>query len=101
MDRQQHLKCEITDGLLVISIGIETLCFAAKNAPYLQDEVIVTDEDGFAREILAELKGESGDNGLTPIQRVLDDCTADAIHAGSEHAHYTTEGVELETASGT
>lgn len=89
--RKSPLKVEIADGLLTISIGIETMNRAtAYGLEHTYGSINVTDHDVFAVEVLRELKDESED-GTTLIHRMLDQATAQAIEQGAE-------GVDVEDA---
>lgn len=80
------LKVQIVNGELVISIGISTLCFAIDHAPEMwnekEDKPRITDEAGFARDILEQLTREEED-GTTPVHRMFDAAAARAIEYGS------------------
>lgn len=83
---KKALKVEIVDGELVISIGISTLCFAIDHSPEMwneeEDKPRITDEAGFAHDILEQLTREEED-GTTPVHRMFDAAAARAIEYGS------------------
>lgn len=86
--REAPLKTEIKDGLLVISIGVDTLCHAVSaGRSYGMGEISITDNDVFAGEILQELNDESED-GSTAVHKLLDDAASQAIENGAEGAEY-------------
>lgn len=87
---KQHPLCvKIEDGKLVISIGIETLCFATENCERFYDPekdryaFKVTDAAKFASDVALSLQHEEED-GSTPVSRLLDAACEDAIEGGSE-----------------
>jgi len=86
--RNEPLKTEIKDGQLVISIGIDMLCFAvSEGRGYGMGEISITNNDVFVGEILRELNDES-EGGSTAVHRMLDDAASQAIENGAEGAEY-------------
>lgn len=86
--RDEPLKTEIKDGLLVISIGVDTMCYAVSaGRSYGMGEISIIDNDVFAGELLQELNDESED-GSTAVHRMLDDAASQAIENGAEGAEY-------------
>lgn len=86
--RDAPLKTEIKDGQLVISIGVNTLCYAVSvGRSYGMGEISIIDSDVFAGELLQELNDESED-GSTAVHRMLDDVASQAIENGAEGAEY-------------
>lgn len=88
--RPAGLHVDIIKGRLVISIGISALCFAATRGPYFDDicartsqDIIVTDQDAFAKEILRELRREEED-GTTLVHLMLDKAAERAVENGAE-----------------
>lgn len=79
------LSARIENGQLVISVGVKTLAFAASNSPeqYMAGWKI-TDADGFAKDVLADLLSES-ENGEHTISRMLDQACGNAADQGSQH----------------
>lgn len=78
--KKSPLKLQIKDGELIISIGIDTLCFAT------QSEILdfkIINNIGFAKDILNELESEEED-GTTLVHRMLDSAANNAIENGSE-----------------
>jgi hypothetical protein len=93
--KDQPLRCEVTDGQLIIRVGIDTLAHAAASCerfyvhskhsgpPYLT----ITDNEQFARDVARELESEEED-GSTPISDTLDDAIVAAHSEGSEAINY-------------
>jgi len=82
----QPLKCEVKDGCLVISIGVDTLAFADQE----RLQVKVTNTEGFAKDVARELANERED-GSTILTDVLDTAMEHAADNGSEYIEYTQE----------
>lgn len=89
-NRQQGLSIEIADGRLCISIGVSALCHAATSGPYFDSicaesdqEITITDEDVFAKEIVRELHQEE-ENGTTLVHLMLDKAAERAVESGAE-----------------
>ena len=89
-DKKQGLKVELKGDVLTISIGIESLRFAAELSDQLQlpmsssDDAmnaIVFDEPAFAREVVRELEREEED-GTTPVHRMLDEAFGQVLENG-------------------
>lgn len=79
----KHLKIKIQDGQLIISIGISTLVYAIQNGDKWNGYGKITDEMGFAKDILSELDYEEED-GTNPVHRMLDDAAIRAAEQGSQ-----------------
>ena len=86
--RDAPLKTELKDGQLVISIGVDTLCYAvSEGRSYGMGEISISDNDVFAGELLHILNDESED-GSTVVHRMFDDAASQAIENGAEGAEY-------------
>lgn len=90
MNEKQRLKVEVTEGRLVISIGVEVLGFAATRGPWFDElygdtgqEPVVTDAEQFAKAICTELKREKED-GETLVHAMLDKAAERAAENGCE-----------------
>lgn len=92
MSRNDALKVAIQDGVLVISIGVETLAkatqfcssmsrFNEKTGQY--DEPEITDPDKFALEVVTALNDEDED-GTTLVHQAIDKAAEQAIEMGAE-----------------
>ena len=89
--RNEHLKTEIKDGMLVISIGIDTLCHAVSiGRRYGIGEISITNKDLFTNELLRELNAESED-GSTLVHHMFDVAASRTIQAGAEGVEYAIE----------
>jgi hypothetical protein len=99
--RRQLLDVSVYQGRLVISIGVETLATAARNAPNLEivnannDFVgpTITDPNVFAEEVRQALEKEEED-GTTPVHELLDAAFETAIDDGSQVAFMADEEVD-------
>ena len=93
MARDKHLTVEIIDGELRISVGIDTLKFAAEHSPdnrltqydgekneFLSYKIL--DSKEFAKDVSCSLQNEEED-GTTPVHTLLDNAILDAIEQGS------------------
>lgn len=89
---KQPLKCRIDGGVLCISIGVNTLKFAAENHEDFFDgdknTLEVTDAALFAKEVLREIDREAED-GTTPVHLMLDRAIFEAVENGPEGARLT------------
>lgn len=91
--KDQPLQVQIIDDRLVISIGIETLCYSAENCPRFYDgetdkyTLKVTDMAVFAQDVARELNREKED-GETPVCVLLDQAIEDAVGDGSKGVAY-------------
>lgn len=98
-DREQPLRVEITDeGLLLISIGIETLGHAVELKPgYSKSDgssaVTITNIDQFAAAVALELESEEED-GTTLVHIALDEAADQAIENGAEGIDYDEGDLE-------
>lgn len=92
--RNDGLKCKLTGGRLVISIGIDTLAHAFVVGP-VGDELTrnddhalrVTDTDKFAAEVVRALTSEEED-GSSPLTNLFDTAFRDAINDGAEGVYW-------------
>jgi hypothetical protein len=86
------LAVSVVDGRLVISIGIETLAFAADRSEHFYEwddlrndfvqEWKVIEPKEFAQDVARALQDE-GEDGSTDFTRLLDKCFLQAIEDGS------------------
>lgn len=84
MTRDHGLSVEIRDGAIVIAIGVYTLRHAISLASNIDDpegEILITDSDAFARDLVSELNRED-EQGTTPVHRLLDQAAKDAVAQG-------------------
>lgn len=83
------LRIEMRDNQLIISIGLDTLAWAAENHPDLYDDendrglYKINDHIVFAKDVITELKDEEED-GTTLVHRMIDEATMRAISNGSQ-----------------
>lgn len=81
------LKVEIKDGVLTISIPVDTLVFSADVAfetQYgMEHGVVISNPTQFAADVLAELEREEED-GATRVTSMLDAAMVAAVENGSE-----------------
>ncbi len=88
-NEDQVLSVKIADGKLVISIGINVLCFSAENCERFYDgdrdkyTLKVTNKRKFAGEIVRALEREEED-GTTPVHVLLDNAFEVAMEDGCE-----------------
>jgi hypothetical protein len=80
--RNQQFKCEIVDGKLTISIGLDVLAHALQMSPVIHG-LHITDMDTFSIDFLRELENED-ETGATAIHRALDLAAIDAVENGAE-----------------
>ena len=83
MSKDKPLTVEIVNGVLNISIGIDTLYFALSENDF-HTQFKVTSIKGFAKDVLNELLSEEED-GTTLVHRMLDEAANNAIENGSEY----------------
>lgn len=89
--RNQQLDIKISDGLLTITIGIETMCSATEyGLEHTYGDVTITNIDAFSDAVLQELKCEEED-GATLVNQMIDKAASNAIENGAE-------GVDIEDA---
>jgi hypothetical protein len=82
--KKHPLNVAIVDGVVRIVIGVDTLAFAVMvNEPGWPSNLVISDADGFAKDIVAELCKES-ETGATAVHRMLDKAAFAAIENGSE-----------------
>ena len=90
----QGLRVTIDDGRLVISIGVDVLCFAAESCARFYDGEVdkytlkITNKAMFARDVLRMLEREQED-GTTPVHTLLDNAFEAAVDDGCEWATLT------------
>ena len=79
--RDIPLTIALADGVLTISVGVETLALAAESAPKAWPYLRVLDVDAFAADVVRALETEQED-GTTAVHELFDDATiADVNHA--------------------
>jgi hypothetical protein len=88
-EKDQPLKVEVERGLLIVSVGVETLKYCHNRSeteacPGFGSGFLVSDAEGFARDIKAEMCHEEED-GTTPIHSLIDDMIQKAADNGSIH----------------
>lgn len=90
------LRASVSNGILVIEIGIDTLQHAAENCPALYDGTVencdppyckVVDKFELANSVKREMFHERED-GSSPISDLLDEAIVAAIEDGSEAFAY-------------
>jgi hypothetical protein len=93
VSRQQPLQVEIVDGRLIVSIGVETLAFAAENGPALEDYnelegefigIRVEDPNLFAADVLRYGLDAEAEDGTTRVHEMLDAAMCEAVEQGAE-----------------
>lgn len=88
------LKVKVSNGVLTIEIGVDTLAFAALRGDYAfglmgpaqerpDTRFSIKNKTSFAREVAHELRDELGEDGSTLISNVIDDAIERAIEQGS------------------
>jgi hypothetical protein len=92
--KEQPLRCEIVDGRIVISVGINTLAGApADREPWVVYDMAddrndfyrklrVTDPEEFAQDVARALEREEED-GTNDLHRLFDKAMIDAVEDGS------------------
>ena len=91
--QNQRLMVEIAGGRLVISIGVDVLCFAAENCNRFYDgendkyTLKITNKTKFAKEVARALEREEED-GTTPVHLLLDAAFESAVEDGCEGVKY-------------
>lgn len=87
------LRCDIEGECAVIRVSRKVLAFAADNHPNYWDAendkqtFKVLDYAGFADDVVNALNDE-GEDGSTPVTRLLDAAIAHALEQGSEHVDF-------------
>lgn len=92
--------CYGLNGDIIIKVTKETLKFVTENHPdfwdgvrgALEPNVIISDLDRFAHDVVRELNDED-ENGGTVVTRMFDDAIAAALENGSQYARLV-EGEE-------
>ena len=98
--RDRPLFVEITDGMLIISIGVDTLADATSRSPRFYDYGVhggtdretgpyfeITDSDEFAEGIASAMQDEQED-GSSPLGDFLDEMAAAAMDDGTLGVDY-------------
>lgn len=79
--RNRPLEINLHGGLLTISIGVSTLCYAIQQADEIQDVKIVN-EDAFIKDFLVEMDRED-EEGSTKLHKLFDELANQAINDGA------------------
>lgn len=93
MNRDDGLEISIKNGLLSISIGVNTLAFAAEEADYIPAQgqklfkIKVNNPDQFADDVIDKLTQED-EKGENPLTRLLDKTFEEVYNWGSEAIDY-------------
>lgn len=87
--KDQPLTIEVSDGRLIISVGVETLKYCHNLSEGERDVDFeqgfrIGDALGFAKDMAAQLRKEQ-DDGTTPVHLLIDQAIQDAADDGSEH----------------
>lgn len=87
--KDHPLTIEVSDGRLIISVGVETLKYCHNLAESERDVDFehgfrIGDALGFAKDMAAQLQKEQ-DDGTTPVHLLIDQAIQDAADDGSEH----------------
>lgn len=77
--RNQPLEMKVEDEVLIISIGVSTLCYAVQQELH---DVSIHDEDAFVKDFLIELERED-EEGSNSIHRAFDEAANNAVEEGS------------------
>lgn len=77
--RNQPLEMKVEDDVLIISIGISTLCYAVQQELH---DVSIHDEDAFVKDFLVELQQEN-EEGSNAIHLAFDKAANNAVENGS------------------
>lgn len=79
--KNQPLTVTVDKGLVTISIGVSTLCYAILHGDDMED-VKITDEDAFVKDFLTELDRED-EEGSNPLHKLFDKMANEAINNGA------------------
>lgn len=95
--RDQGLVVEIVNGVLSITIGVDTLCHAVKMGMESQfyggeGEITFTNPDVFAQAVMNALTYEEED-GATPLHAVFDAAAIEACEQGCEGIEFEEDKV--------
>ena len=99
-ERNAPLEIKVDGGKLVISIGVETLAYAAENDQVLEryhegedyfDTPTVMNTDAFAKDVLSELVDEDHNTGENMVQVMLTSAMQSAMENGSEFIVYESD----------
>lgn len=89
--KNQQLNVAIEGERLCISIGLDTLCFAAETGrSYGLEGIEITDKSVFVGELVNELKSEDED-GSTLIHRAIDEAVSNALENGAQGVRFEDE----------
>lgn len=91
-----ELKTKIYDQTLAITIPVDTLAFAALHSDFVyemmgpeqrdpRERFSIFDTEGFARDVLHELKAELGEDGSTLVTSMFDQAIKNAIEMGTPY----------------
>ena len=83
--RAQQIQCVVEGDRLVISIGVNLTAFAIQLAEHSWDPTWeITDIEGFVGD-MADCLLDEGEDGTTPIHRMLEAAAIAAVEWGSEN----------------
>lgn len=91
--RNIPLRCRIVERVLTIEVGIDTLKYAAERHDDFwmpqtdKSGLVVSNADEFASEVVYALNDE-GEDGSTPVSRLLDAAIRQAVECGCEGLDY-------------
>lgn len=82
---KKALNVAAKDGVITISIGIDTLIHATRHGldPRGLGDFKVTDKSAFIKSVVSELNDEQED-GTTLVHKMLDNAVAAAIESGAD-----------------
>lgn len=96
-NKDKHLEVKLENDVITISIGIDTLAFAAKHAPdgLFYDKLFnpegpikkIIDKKEFAKDVVYELQREEED-GTTMVHLLFDKAINDAVDNGTCSCEY-------------
>jgi len=81
--KSQQLSVKINDGQLQITIGIALLAFATQTQDQWPEDLYVSDIDIFSKSLARQLERE-GEDGTTPVHRMLDAAAQEVIEQGDD-----------------
>ena len=80
MGAKTKLKAKVADGELVISVGVDTLCYALKQGDGINGGVKITDKAAFAKWFADEvIDFDQDETGTSALERVFDRLAVDAV----------------------
>ncbi len=89
--KYQKLDVDIKNDRLLISVGVDTLAFAANHSDYFkQARIKKSDQERFAKE-LVDLMVKENEVGESLLTRFLDKCFERAVDSGAESITYKDE----------